>query len=671
MTARMEMSDHVHTAHSNGDAALQPIPPIILSIRRASQKASFITHQQSLSAVKPYPCSDCGKSFHRLQHLKVHQRIHSGEKPYQCTKCGKSFSQLFNLQRHQVIHTGEKPYKCTECGRCFRHQSSLRTHRWIHTDERPYKCNECKKHFSQKGHLLAHQQIHTGERPYKCTECTSCFSQLCNLRKHQRIHTGEKPYKCTVCERRFGDSTSLRTHQRTHTGERPYKCTECEKRFSHRSSLRIHQRTHLGVRTFKSTESLKAHRRMLRFSIQDHARSGGKLQQESTEQIKALDIAPQGSNLTHAMLTPNRASLPAERSSDYSFAGFSMSPGMERPNPAFTSSTVTDFRTTEGSNQCFSLHTNLTGQPVMDMLTRRAAPITHPEALFAGTKDDVIKAEVEDSIPVTSLFATCHVVENVDSKKLNSQITQTSGRMHLPAQGASKINSDAQTVESTQDITCERPESSGLNSLRGRTPERRTSSLFDAPFNYPSYPLWLKEEESSASEHGTKIVNEVSAEIGSDRSTSIIDWTAEARSVSEMDDNDEAVSKTDNHPQSCQENSILQCLQSLVALEKQRQQDMKEERERVERHRREERECSEWYQREVIQSLHEMGSKLTACFTEVTRQMSEVVGLLRGLQPQSINVQGRVCRAQDQDLGSVGNMAFNGPASGHSQQHQK
>uniref|UniRef100_A0AAR2JN46 C2H2-type domain-containing protein n=1 Tax=Pygocentrus nattereri TaxID=42514 RepID=A0AAR2JN46_PYGNA len=85
-----------------------------------------------------YRCSDCGKRFTQLCHLKAHQYIHTGERPYQCLGCEKSFKQPSHLQRHQRIHTGEKPYQCSECGKSFNRQNNLQVHLRIHTGEKPY-----------------------------------------------------------------------------------------------------------------------------------------------------------------------------------------------------------------------------------------------------------------------------------------------------------------------------------------------------------------------------------------------------------------------------------------------------------------------------------------------------------------------------------------------------
>ncbi|XP_033853061.3 zinc finger protein 135-like [Acipenser ruthenus] len=152
----------------------------------------FERWQQITTGEKLHCCTECGKSFTQLQHLKTHLRVHTGEKPYSCTQCGKRFTQRKTLKTHLRIHTGEKPYSCTQCGKRFRQQNTLKTHLRIHTGEKPFSCTQCGKCFIQQHSLKTHLRHHTGEKPYCCSQCGKSFTQLHHLKTHRRTHTGEK-----------------------------------------------------------------------------------------------------------------------------------------------------------------------------------------------------------------------------------------------------------------------------------------------------------------------------------------------------------------------------------------------------------------------------------------------------------------------------------------------
>ncbi|NWV20770.1 ZN629 protein, partial [Origma solitaria] len=56
-------------------------------------------------------------SFSDHSNLISHQRLHSAVRPYKCGECGKSFKLSSYLIRHQKIHVGEWPYRCRDCGK--------------------------------------------------------------------------------------------------------------------------------------------------------------------------------------------------------------------------------------------------------------------------------------------------------------------------------------------------------------------------------------------------------------------------------------------------------------------------------------------------------------------------------------------------------------------------
>ncbi|XP_054566116.1 zinc finger protein 473 isoform X2 [Eptesicus fuscus] len=264
--------------------------------------------------VRPYKCSECGKSFsrscHLIQHwitthmaekptgnqeyensfnqiscLPVYPRTHTGYKSYVCNKCGKTFRNNTHLLRHQKIHTGEKTrksqdsdhssglvsqlvkqqkthkihksYKCNECGKSFSRTLHLIQHQKTHTRKR-YECVKCKATFNFNKYLLQHQKIHASKTTSKCQECGKTFRHSSSLIKHQSTHSGEKPYKCDECGKCFSHSLTLKSHQRVHSGEKPYKCSQCEKAFYRNTHLNEHQRIHTGYRPHKCNKCVKS-----------------------------------------------------------------------------------------------------------------------------------------------------------------------------------------------------------------------------------------------------------------------------------------------------------------------------------------------------------------------------------------------------------------------------
>ncbi|XP_066535359.1 uncharacterized protein si:ch73-109d9.3 [Hoplias malabaricus] len=128
------------------------------------------------------------KPSQALQHF---QRAYTDERSISALQTGRNLVQTLSIRTggHIGHHTARTPHNCSQCGKGFSHLCHLRAHQQIHTGERQFCCSLCGRSFTKLSNLKAHRRVHTGERPYICTACGKRFTQKCNLKRHQRIHS--------------------------------------------------------------------------------------------------------------------------------------------------------------------------------------------------------------------------------------------------------------------------------------------------------------------------------------------------------------------------------------------------------------------------------------------------------------------------------------------------
>lgn len=118
---------------------------------------------------RPYICSECGKRFFHVHHLKNHMRLHLRQRePIFCSVCGHECFYKSLLKIHMRTHTGEKPFVCPVCGKKYAHKASMRSHMSVHTVDQRYSCSVCDRGFAWYTELKYHQcvgHISRGERP--------------------------------------------------------------------------------------------------------------------------------------------------------------------------------------------------------------------------------------------------------------------------------------------------------------------------------------------------------------------------------------------------------------------------------------------------------------------------------------------------------------------------
>ncbi|XP_055541231.1 oocyte zinc finger protein XlCOF8.4-like isoform X2 [Wyeomyia smithii] len=138
---------------------LRRMPVLEESLRRppvtAVNNNSAVFRPLPLSS-GPYTCSFCAKVFNEHFGLRQHIRaMHYSEKRHKCKECGKKFTLGITLATHLRIHTAVQPFTCIVCYKTFTRSSSLNGHLSSHSYSR-IKCAECGEHQVNVLHYMKH-----------------------------------------------------------------------------------------------------------------------------------------------------------------------------------------------------------------------------------------------------------------------------------------------------------------------------------------------------------------------------------------------------------------------------------------------------------------------------------------------------------------------------------
>ncbi|XP_060727494.1 zinc finger protein 252 [Tachysurus vachellii] len=161
----------------------QPKPAENVNVLASSSPTINVSRGHSLHKSPPLP-----KPSQALPQL---QRSYTDERAVTALQTGRNIPQMVGIRTHGHVghHLVRTPHICSQCGKGFSHLCHLRAHQQIHTGERQFCCTLCGRSFTKLSNLKAHRRVHTGERPYICMDCGKRFTQKCNLKRHQRIHS--------------------------------------------------------------------------------------------------------------------------------------------------------------------------------------------------------------------------------------------------------------------------------------------------------------------------------------------------------------------------------------------------------------------------------------------------------------------------------------------------
>ena len=135
------------TAES-GEKSLRPCAKKFL------RKIHLTSHESKVHGIKKYKdhkCETCGEKFAKVMHLKEHLSTVCQPIPRTCEYCAKMCKTATILKRHimnfhETLPDGQKNLKCEHCGKTYPRMENLKIHiRYVHQKDqlKSYPCEVC------------------------------------------------------------------------------------------------------------------------------------------------------------------------------------------------------------------------------------------------------------------------------------------------------------------------------------------------------------------------------------------------------------------------------------------------------------------------------------------------------------------------------------------------